>query len=501
MCSAACRRTAWSAAEQPSRGLPALPTMVAYERPRRDIGFHFVDQVAREAKSVGRASRRSPPTPTPCAPPSTRNCSGRWRRRCRRGSRATSATPAASSSAAPRRTSPQAVQRDRSAARKPATSGRPGSRRSRMRGCRSTTCTGRRPWWWRKPGGKKGEAWRVGLADGRILPLSIDNAAAQRKLALHDVVFVRVTEGKGKSRGARGAARASGGAGHGGRAGEQDRPHPRHDRRLLLSAEPAQPRDPGGAPAGLRHQAAELSGGARQGPAAQYAGARRADHAAADRRRPRPRAGLLDAEELRRRRRRDADLAPRAGEFAQSGDRASARRRHREDARKRASTGCARSRWKRRSTANACATIRSCSAPSRCGRSISRPSMRRSPTKACARSRTSSNRSSATASSSIATIRNRRSRSARSTAPPSISSRPCCRACWRAAPRARSPGLRPTSPARPAPPTTRTTPGSSASPTTSRSRSGSATTTPTASAARSAAARPAAASRCRSSSR
>jgi membrane peptidoglycan carboxypeptidase len=26
--------------------------MAAYERPRRDIGFHFVDQIAREAKSV-----------------------------------------------------------------------------------------------------------------------------------------------------------------------------------------------------------------------------------------------------------------------------------------------------------------------------------------------------------------------------------------------------------------------------------------------------------------
>src|SRR5204862_2959426 len=38
--------------EPPSRGLPALPTLVPYERPRRDIGFHFVDQVAREAKSV-----------------------------------------------------------------------------------------------------------------------------------------------------------------------------------------------------------------------------------------------------------------------------------------------------------------------------------------------------------------------------------------------------------------------------------------------------------------
>jgi membrane carboxypeptidase/penicillin-binding protein len=50
-----------------------------------------------------------------------------------------------------------------------------------------------------KPAGKKGQAWRVGLADGRILPLSLDNGTAQRKLALYDVVLVRVTEGKGKS--------------------------------------------------------------------------------------------------------------------------------------------------------------------------------------------------------------------------------------------------------------------------------------------------------------
>jgi hypothetical protein len=39
----------------------------------------------------------------------------------------------------------------------------------------------------------------VGLADGRILPLSLDNAVAQRTLALHDVVLVRVVEGKGKA--------------------------------------------------------------------------------------------------------------------------------------------------------------------------------------------------------------------------------------------------------------------------------------------------------------
>src|SRR5215467_7276044 len=40
------------AAEPPGRELPPLPALVSYERPRRDIGFHFVDQVAREAKSI-----------------------------------------------------------------------------------------------------------------------------------------------------------------------------------------------------------------------------------------------------------------------------------------------------------------------------------------------------------------------------------------------------------------------------------------------------------------
>src|SRR5215468_9808867 len=34
-----------------ARALPALPTLAFFERPRRDIGFHFVDQVAREARS------------------------------------------------------------------------------------------------------------------------------------------------------------------------------------------------------------------------------------------------------------------------------------------------------------------------------------------------------------------------------------------------------------------------------------------------------------------
>ncbi len=43
---------------------------------------------------------------------------------------------------------------------------------------------------------RKGEALRVGLADGRILPLVTGKASIHRGLKLHDVVLVRVTEAK-----------------------------------------------------------------------------------------------------------------------------------------------------------------------------------------------------------------------------------------------------------------------------------------------------------------
>jgi penicillin-binding protein 1A len=49
-----------------------------------------------------------------------------------------------------------------------------------------------------KPSGKRGQAWRVGLTDSRIVPLSLDTAA-QRKLKIHDVVLVHLSEGQGKA--------------------------------------------------------------------------------------------------------------------------------------------------------------------------------------------------------------------------------------------------------------------------------------------------------------
>jgi penicillin-binding protein 1A len=50
-----------------------------------------------------------------------------------------------------------------------------------------------------KGGGKGGEGIRVGLADGRILALSGTSSAIQRSLKLYDVVFVHLTDTKSKT--------------------------------------------------------------------------------------------------------------------------------------------------------------------------------------------------------------------------------------------------------------------------------------------------------------
>src|SRR6516164_4152127 len=183
--------------EQPGRGLPALPTLVPYERPRRDVGFHFVDQVAREAKSFAGIDAitansytvRSTINPQLQRAVETALQEGLWR--YERSTGRVQFRSAETSLA-------QAVQRidaDKKAGDK-----RPAWQRA--------LTNARLPLYdvhWtpaivvEKPAGRKGETWRVGLADGRIVPLAIDNAAAQRKLTIHDVVLTRVADGGGKA--------------------------------------------------------------------------------------------------------------------------------------------------------------------------------------------------------------------------------------------------------------------------------------------------------------
>src|SRR5216684_8110275 len=183
--------------EQPSRGLPALPAMVAYERPRREIGFHFVDQVAREAKSVAGINaitansytvRSTISLPLQRAVEETLQ-EGLWRYE-RSAGRTQFRGPEASLAKAVKK-----IEAER----------KPGDKKPAWQ---QALANARLPLYevhWtpavvvEKPSGKKGESWKVGLADGRVLPFSIDNGAAQRKLALHDVVLVRIAEGKGKT--------------------------------------------------------------------------------------------------------------------------------------------------------------------------------------------------------------------------------------------------------------------------------------------------------------
>jgi penicillin-binding protein 1A len=179
-----------------SRGLPALPAMTRFERPRRDIGFHFVDQVAREAKSVAgidTITASSVTVRSTIDPPLQRAVEEALQdglSRYERGAgRARFLAPEANLAAA--------VQRIEAGGKR----------------------TDKRPYWqqaladarlplydvhWtpavvvERAGGRKDGGWRVGLADGRIVPLS-DDGAAQRKLALYDVVLVVLVEGKGRT--------------------------------------------------------------------------------------------------------------------------------------------------------------------------------------------------------------------------------------------------------------------------------------------------------------
>jgi len=194
--------------EQASRGLPALPTMVAYERPHRDIGFHFVDQVAREARSVAgidAITANSYKVRSTISLPLQRAVEealqeGLWRYE-RNAGRLQFRGPEASLAKAVSKIEAERKASDRTPA------------------WQQALANARLPLYdvhWtpavvvENSSGKKGEGWKVGLADGRIVPLSLDGSA-QKNLTLYDAVFVHLGEGGGKGREGGGKAHEGGG--------------------------------------------------------------------------------------------------------------------------------------------------------------------------------------------------------------------------------------------------------------------------------------------------
>ena len=289
-----------------------IPTLVACERPRRDFGFHFTDQVQREARTIAGVEGLTAQTYT---------VRSTIIPQVQRAAESALQEGLARYEASTGRVQTQAAEANLGdAIRRIETQGQANAEKPAWL---QALTNARLPlydvhWPQAVVLEERGGNVRVGLSDGRIVPLTGPrNAHAQpqavrrRLCPRHRDAGLRRRQGQEHERtrkpaaaaasdGARGTAGAADGAGRRRGAGEPDRPRPRHGRRLLLSAEPAQPGDAVAAPARLGDQADQLSRGAGEGAAAQYAGARRAADAAADRRRqrPHPPRGLLDAEEL-----------------------------------------------------------------------------------------------------------------------------------------------------------------------------------------------------------
>jgi penicillin-binding protein 1A len=181
--------------DEATKELPPLPTLVAYERPRRDVGFYFMDQVGREAKAIAgidAITANSYTVRSTLNPRLQRAVEEALQEGLSRYERSAGRVQFAAAEG----NLAQAIQRLEAS--------KPGDRRPAWQ---RALANARLPLYdvhWtpavllEKPS-KKGEAWRVGLPDGRVLPLAIDNAVAKRKLMLYDVVLVRVAEGRGKA--------------------------------------------------------------------------------------------------------------------------------------------------------------------------------------------------------------------------------------------------------------------------------------------------------------
>ena len=180
---------------QPGPGLPVLPALVAYERSRRDVGFYFVDQVARELRSVAGMEVNT------VAPSMVRSTIDLRLQRAvdealqeglshyeRSAGRAQFKGPEANLAKAI-----ELAQADQAIGDK-----RPAWQRA--------LASARLPLYdvhWTpavvlpRTAKKQTLAFTVGLTDGRVVPLTIV-ATTEHKIAPYDVVLVRVAEGKGK---------------------------------------------------------------------------------------------------------------------------------------------------------------------------------------------------------------------------------------------------------------------------------------------------------------
>src|SRR6266581_2804238 len=177
---------------QKDEAVAAAPKLAAYQRPRRDTGFHFTDFLGREAKADGVASltARSYTVHSTIDAQLQRDTEAALQEGLARYELSTGRMQFRG---------PEANIAD--AVRKLDVNNRNG-----VPAWQQALQAVRLPLYdvhWTpavvvsKGGGKKGDdAIRVGLPDGRILPLAVWSGAIRRGLSLYDVVYVHVVEGR-----------------------------------------------------------------------------------------------------------------------------------------------------------------------------------------------------------------------------------------------------------------------------------------------------------------
>jgi penicillin-binding protein 1A len=183
--------------DQHSRsGLPPLPAVIPYQPPRRDSGFYFIDEVAREAKSIAGLNAITGDSYTigsTINPPLQRAVEESLQEGLFRYERGAGRSEFKGAEA----NLGQAV--ERIDAENKSGDSRPAWQKA-LTGARLPLYDVH----WKpavvveKPSGQRGQAWRVGLADGRVVPLLLASAAAQRKLKVYDVVMVHLSDEQGK---------------------------------------------------------------------------------------------------------------------------------------------------------------------------------------------------------------------------------------------------------------------------------------------------------------
>jgi penicillin-binding protein 1A len=178
------------AASNPSAGL------VAYVNPRRDTGFHFVDNLAREAKAVAGIDALTGDSYTvrsTIRPELQRAAEAALQEGLARfeidGGRVSFQRAEANLADAVKRIQPD----PKTVLPKPAWLQALGQARLPLYDVHWPVAVVV------DKGGKGGDAIRVGLSDGRILPLAGLSSSIQRALKLYDVVFVHLTDTKSKN--------------------------------------------------------------------------------------------------------------------------------------------------------------------------------------------------------------------------------------------------------------------------------------------------------------